>query len=62
VSLTSPGEQRQYLMRIQEEHGRIFDAIGKGDPGEARKAMRTHLTRSLRRYRGLAERQLTLSA
>jgi DNA-binding FadR family transcriptional regulator len=60
VSLTSPGEQRRYLMRIQEEHGRIFEAIGRGDPGEARKAMRTHLTRSLRRYRGLAERQLAV--
>jgi DNA-binding FadR family transcriptional regulator len=58
VSLTSPDEQRQYLERIQEEHGRIFDAIAKGDAGEARKAMRTHLTRSLRRYRRLAEREL----
>ena len=60
VSLTSPGEQRQYLLRIQEEHCRILDAIGKGDTGEARKAMRTHLTRSLRRYRRLAERQLAV--
>jgi DNA-binding FadR family transcriptional regulator len=57
VSLTAPEEQRRYLMGIQEEHARIFDAIGKGDPGEARKAMRTHLTRSLRRYRRLAERE-----
>ena len=58
VSLTSPNEQRRYLQRIQEEHGRILDAIGKGDPAEARKAMRTHLTRSLVRYRRLAEREL----
>lgn len=58
VSVTSPDEQRQYLLRIQEEHGRIFDAVAKGDPAEARKAMRTHLTRSLKRYRRLAERGL----
>ena len=58
VSVTSPGEQRSYLARIQEEHGRIVDAIGNGDTGEARKAMRTHLTRSLTRYRRLAEREL----
>jgi GntR family transcriptional regulator, transcriptional repressor for pyruvate dehydrogenase complex len=58
VSVTSPDEQRRYLSRIQEEHGRIFDAIGKGDPAEARKAMRTHLARSLVRYRRLAERAL----
>lgn len=56
VSLTGPDEQRRYLMSIQEEHARIFEAIGKGDAGEARKAMRTHLTRGLRRYRRLAER------
>jgi GntR family transcriptional repressor for pyruvate dehydrogenase complex len=60
VSLTSPGEQRQYLMRIQEEHRRIVEAIGNGDAGEARKAMRSHLTRSLKRYRRLAERQLAV--
>jgi len=60
VSLTSPGEHRRYLLRIQEEHGRIVEAIANGDPGEARKAMRTHLTRSIRRYRRLAERQLAV--
>jgi DNA-binding FadR family transcriptional regulator len=57
ASLTSPDEQREYLARIQDEHDRIFEAIAKGDAAEARKAMRTHLTRSLRRYRRLAERQ-----
>ena len=60
VSLASPHEQREYLLRIQEEHGRIFDAIAKGDAGEARKTMRSHLTRSLKRYRRLAERQLAV--
>jgi DNA-binding FadR family transcriptional regulator len=58
VSLTGPDEQRRYLVGVQAEHARIFDAIGNGDAGEARKAMRTHLTRGLRRYRRLAERQL----
>jgi GntR family transcriptional repressor for pyruvate dehydrogenase complex len=58
VSIGTPEEQRQYLMRIQKEHGRIYDAIGAGQSAEARKAMRTHLTRSLKRYRRLAEGQL----
>jgi GntR family transcriptional repressor for pyruvate dehydrogenase complex len=58
VSLSSPGEQRRYLERIQAEHGRIYDAIAARQSADARKAMRTHLTRSLTRYRRLAERQL----
>jgi GntR family transcriptional regulator, transcriptional repressor for pyruvate dehydrogenase complex len=58
VSLVSPEAQRQYLMRIQKEHARIHAAIRDGQAAEARKAMRTHLTRSLQRYRGLAERHL----
>jgi DNA-binding FadR family transcriptional regulator len=58
VAVGTPQAQRQYLMRIQKEHGRIYEAIGEGQPAEARKAMRTHLTRSLQRYRGLAERRL----
>jgi DNA-binding FadR family transcriptional regulator len=57
VSLNTPAEQRQYLKRIQDEHGRIFQAIRKGDSVEARKVMRAHLMRSLNRYRRLAERQ-----
>ena len=58
IALSSAEEQRQYLLRIQKEHARIFDAIRDRHPAEARKAMRTHLTRSLARYRRLAERQL----
>jgi DNA-binding FadR family transcriptional regulator len=58
VSLATPQEKRQYLERIQKEHGRIHEAIAAGHPGEARRAMRTHLTGSLQRYRRLAERQL----
>jgi len=58
VSVSTPQEQRQYLMRIQKEHGRIHAAIHDGQSADARKAMRTHLTRSLQRYRRLAERQL----
>ena len=57
VALSPPAEQRQYLMRIQREHGRIYEAICKADPGGARRAMRSHLTGSLKRYRRLAERQ-----
>ena len=58
VSVSTPQEHRQYLMRIQKEHARIHEAIKDGHSAEARKAMRTHLTRSLQRYRRLAERQL----
>jgi GntR family transcriptional repressor for pyruvate dehydrogenase complex len=56
MSLVTPAAaQRLYLTRIQEEHGRIFQAIGDADPAEARRTMRAHLTRSLSRYRRLAD-------
>ena len=61
VAVISPEEQREYLARIQSEHRRIHEALRKGDPGEARKAMRDHLTRSLKRYRRLAERQMRVA-
>ena len=51
------GGQRAYLDLLQEEHGRIVDAIRAGDPKAAREAMRRHLTRSLERYRKLAAEQ-----
>ncbi len=57
VALSTAQEQRKYLMRIQVEHGRIHEAIAKRDPNQARRAMRLHLTRSLKRYRRIAERQ-----
>lgn len=60
VSIGTPQEQRLYLMGIQKEHARIYEAIGAGHSAEARKAMRTHLTRSLKRYRRLAERHLDI--
>jgi DNA-binding FadR family transcriptional regulator len=60
VAITTPQEQRKYLMRIQKEHRRIHAAIGAGQSAEARKAMRTHLSRSLTRYRRLAERHLQI--
>jgi GntR family transcriptional repressor for pyruvate dehydrogenase complex len=50
----TPSERRQYLERIQHEHGRIVASISDEDPAEARRAMREHLTRSLERYRLLA--------
>jgi len=61
VMVGTPQEQRRYLVRIQQEHARIHAAIRSGQPSEARKAMRTHLTRSLQRYRRLAERQQLLA-
>ena len=58
VSVGTPPAQRQYLIGIQKKHGRIYEAMRAGQPAEARKAMRTHLTRSLQRYRRLAEGRL----
>jgi GntR family transcriptional repressor for pyruvate dehydrogenase complex len=49
------GGPRAYLALIQEEHRRIADAIRDGDPKAAREAMRRHLTRSIERYRKLAD-------
>jgi DNA-binding FadR family transcriptional regulator len=51
----SMGGRRAYLELIQEEHRRICDAIRSRDPKAARDAMRRHLTRSLERYRRLAD-------
>ncbi|HEY7084469.1 MAG TPA: FadR/GntR family transcriptional regulator [Hyphomicrobiaceae bacterium] len=58
VSVGTPQSQRRYLIGIQKEHGRIYAAIRSRQPAEARKAMRTHLTRSLQRYRRLSEGRL----
>lgn len=49
------GGRKAYLAFLQEEHDRIFKAISDGSPGAAREAMRRHLTRSLQRYRKLAD-------
>src|SRR5262249_45702975 len=57
VSLTTAAEQRLYLARIQEEHGRIYDGIRDGNAVEAAKPRRAHLTRSLKRYRGLTQQE-----
>lgn len=54
LAVGTPAERRAYLERIQREHARIVAGIAAGDPAEARRAMREHLTRSLERYRKLA--------
>lgn len=54
LSVDTPADRRAYLARIQQEHARIVAGIASGDPAEARRAMREHLTRSLERYRTLA--------
>jgi DNA-binding FadR family transcriptional regulator len=53
----SMGGRRAYLELIQEEHRRIYEAIRERDPKAARDAMRRHLTRSLERYRRLADQR-----
>jgi GntR family transcriptional repressor for pyruvate dehydrogenase complex len=54
LDMDTPAERRLYLERIQAEHTRIVTAIAGRAPGDARRAMRDHLTRSLDRYRTLA--------
>jgi GntR family transcriptional repressor for pyruvate dehydrogenase complex len=49
------GGTRAYLELLQEEHSKIYEAIRDRDPKAAREAMRRHLTRSLERYRRLAD-------
>ena len=55
LSVDTPAGRRAYLERIQREHARIVTGISDQDPAEARRAMREHLTRSLERYRRLAQ-------
>lgn len=55
LSVDTPAERRAYLERIQHEHARIMNGISNQDSGQARRAMHEHLTRSLERYRKLAE-------
>jgi len=59
VSIGTAREQRHYLLRIQKEHRRIYEAIAGGEAVDARKLMRIHLTRSLTRYRRLVEGKLS---
>jgi len=61
VSVDAPEQQRGYLMGIQKEHARICEAVASRRPADARKAMRVHLTNSLKRYRRLAERQMQIA-
>jgi GntR family transcriptional repressor for pyruvate dehydrogenase complex len=51
----SMGGRRAYLRLIQDEHRRLVAAIRGRDAKAAREAMRRHLTRSIGRYRTLAE-------
>lgn len=55
LSLPSGNSQGSYLEGIQAEHRQIFEAIADHNPRLARIAMRSHLKKSLKRYRQLAE-------
>lgn len=48
-----PTVSRDYLSRMHKEHKDIAEAINKGDIEASRRAMRLHLTESLKRYRSL---------
>lgn len=61
-TLVSGTEQQSYMDVIQKEHARIAAAIEAQDPAEARRAMRAHLSKSLARYRRLAELALNKPA
>jgi GntR family transcriptional regulator, transcriptional repressor for pyruvate dehydrogenase complex len=50
-----PERQRRYLIRIEAEHAAILAAIKDHDPERAREAMRAHLSKSIQRYRKLAD-------
>jgi DNA-binding FadR family transcriptional regulator len=48
-------EDLSFLRRVKVEHETIYQAIVDGDARAARTAMRTHLERSRKRYRGVLE-------
>ncbi len=53
VNQSSRQEQQSYLAAIQKDHIAIADAIGAKNAAGARKAMRSHLSKSIDRYRHL---------
>ena len=55
LNLPSAASQAAYLERIQTEHREIAAAIASHDAKLARRAMRAHLDKSLKRYCRLAE-------
>jgi GntR family transcriptional repressor for pyruvate dehydrogenase complex len=50
--------RRHYLEQIHGEHRSILEAIDSRSAAASRAAMRTHLTNSLIRYRGLSSAAL----
>ena len=57
----TPDRQSAYLRVLQIEHKEIFAAVDRHDRNSAQHAMRTHLTRSIERYRRLLRTQPTPS-
>lgn len=55
VNQSNKQQQLAYLGAIQADHVAIADAIGDRDAAGARKAMRSHLSKSIDRYRHIAE-------
>jgi GntR family transcriptional regulator, transcriptional repressor for pyruvate dehydrogenase complex len=55
LSLPKTTSQAGYLAGIQAEHRQISQAVSDHNPKMARAAMRAHLSKSLQRYRQMAE-------
>lgn len=49
-------DRKAYLEKIQREHAQIAEGIAKRNPVAAQRAMRTHLSNGLERFRELARR------
>lgn len=55
IDAMSDAERERYLGRMQKEHRAILDAIADRDAAAARRAMRSHLSRSYARFEMLRD-------
>jgi GntR family transcriptional repressor for pyruvate dehydrogenase complex len=64
LNVTSETEKQRdrYMVRIQDEHVAIYDAVRAQDPTAARRAARRHLSNALNRYQEIAARAARAAA